>query len=115
MRTGGPALRAHGHPPDRAQWPNGLQGSDLYPTRSRLIAAATSEDAVSCGRISAALVAPFVFDACDANRLWICSYPQAPGSAQTRMDDQVMARNPSDPFKDRTAIGTELRRARREG
>ncbi len=114
MRTGGPALRAHGHPPDRAQRPNGLQGSDLHPTRSRLIAAATSEDAVSCGRISAAPVAQFVFDACDANRFWICSYPPAPDGVPTRMDVQALAREPSGPFKDRTEIGTELRCARRE-
>ncbi len=33
---------------------------------------------------------------------------------QTRLEDVVMARNPSDPFRDKPEIGVELRRALRE-
>ena len=114
MRTGGRALRAHGHPPDRAQRPNGLQGSDPHPTTSRLIADATSEDAVRCGRICAALVAQVVVDACSADRFWIRNHPQAPDGVPTRMDVQAVAREPSGPVRVRTEIGIELRCARRE-
>ena len=95
--------------------PDGMKDSGARPTKSQLIAAAMSEKAVTSGRITAAQVAQFVFDACDANRFWIYSHPKALGGVQTRMEDQVLARNPTDPFKDRPEIGAELRRALREG
>ena len=83
--------------------------------RGRLIAAATSEDAVRCGRICAAPVALFVCDACSAGRFWIRSHPQAPDGVPTRMDVQVLAGKPSCRAKVRSEIGTALRCARREG
>jgi len=79
------------------------------PTRSQLIAQAMSDKAVSSGKISAAQVAQFVFDACAENRFYIYSHPKSLASVQTRLEDMVMPRNPTDPFKDRPDLGEKLR------
>ena len=79
------------------------------PTRSQLIAQAMSDKAVSSGKISAAQVAQFVFDACAENRFYIYSHPKSLASVQTRLEDLVTPRNPTDPFKDRPDLGEKLR------
>ncbi|MDQ2734550.1 MAG: SDR family oxidoreductase, partial [Pseudomonadota bacterium] len=83
------------------------------PTRSQLIGKAMSERAVGKGKVSAADVAQFVFEAIEANRFYIYSHPKALASVQTRMEDVVQARNPTDPFAARPEIGAELRAALR--
>jgi NAD(P)-dependent dehydrogenase (short-subunit alcohol dehydrogenase family) len=83
------------------------------PTRSQLIGKAMSERAVGKGKVSAADVAQFVFEAIEADRFYIYSHPKALGIVQTRLEDIVQARNPTDPFAARPDIGAELRAALR--
>jgi NAD(P)-dependent dehydrogenase (short-subunit alcohol dehydrogenase family) len=83
------------------------------PTRSQLIGKAMSDRAVGSGKISAAEVAQFVFDAIEADRFYIYSHPHALASVQTRLEDVVQGRNPTDPFAGKPEIGTELRAALR--
>ena len=83
------------------------------PTRSQLIGQAMSDKAVGSGKVSAAAVAQMVFDAIAANKFYIYSHPKAIGSVQTRLEDIMMARNPTDPFSHKPEIGIELKRALR--
>ena len=83
------------------------------PTRSQLIAQAMSTKAVTSGKVSAAEVAQFVFDAMDENRFYIYSHPRAIGLVQTRLEDILTPRNPSDPFATRPEVGEKLRAALR--
>ena len=75
-----------------------------------MIAAAMSEKAVTSGRVSAAQVAQLVFDAMAEDRFYVYSHPQALAGVRTRMEDQVLPRNPTDPFAERPEIGQRLRR-----
>jgi len=88
-------------------------GADEKPTRSQLIGKAMSERAVGRGKVSAADVAGFVFEAIEADRFYVYSHPKALGSVQTRIEDIVTPRNPTDPFAARPDIGAELRAALR--
>jgi NAD(P)-dependent dehydrogenase (short-subunit alcohol dehydrogenase family) len=81
------------------------------PTRSQLVARAMSDKAVSSGKVTAAMVAQFVFDAIAERRFYIYSHPQALGNVQTRMEDIVAGRNPTDPFAKRPDVGEMLRKA----
>jgi NAD(P)-dependent dehydrogenase (short-subunit alcohol dehydrogenase family) len=83
------------------------------PTRSQLIGQAMSDKAVGSGKVSAAMVAQNVFDAMRAQRFYIYSHPQALASVQTRLEDIVQARNPTDPFAHKPEIGAGLRAALR--
>ena len=83
------------------------------PTRSQLIGKAMNDRAVGKGKVSAADVAGFVFEAIEADRFYIYSHPKALGIVQTRLEDIVQARNPTDPFAARPDIGAELRAALR--
>ena len=83
------------------------------PTKSQLIGQAMSDRAVGRGKLTAAEVAQFVFDAVDEDRFYIYSHPHALSSVQTRLEDIVQARNPTDPFAARPEIGAELRAALR--
>ncbi|HEX4234909.1 MAG TPA: SDR family oxidoreductase [Caldimonas sp.] len=83
------------------------------PTRSQLIGKAMSDRAVGSGKVSAADVARFVFDAIGERRFYIYSHPKSLASVQTRLEDIVQARNPTDPFAGRPEIGAELRAALR--
>jgi len=83
------------------------------PTRSQVIQQALSEKAVGSGRVSAAHVAQFVFDAVAERRFYIYSHPHALGTVRTRMEDVLQPRNPSDPFADKPEIGAQLRAALR--
>ena len=94
--------------------PAELQDPAGRPTRSQQIAAAMSEKAVTRGKVSAAQVAQFVFDAMADGRFYIYSHPQALDSVRTRMEDQVSGRNPTDPFHERPDIGDRLRAKLRE-
>ena len=83
------------------------------PTKSQLIGRAMNDRAVGSGKVSAADVARFVLEAIEERRFYIYSHPKALGSVQTRLEDVVQARNPSDPFAGRPEIGAELRAALR--
>ena len=83
------------------------------PTRSQLIGQAMSDKAVGSGKVTAAAVAQKVFDAVSTDQFYIYSHPKAIGSVQTRMEDILMARNPTDPFVDKPEIGTQLKTALR--
>ena len=81
------------------------------PTRSQLIGQAMSDKAVGSGKVSAAEVAQKVFDAIAANQFYIYSHPKAIASVQTRMEDIMLARNPTDPFAHKPELGVALRQA----
>ena len=80
-------------------------------TRSQMISQAMSDKAVSSGRVSAAQVAAMLFEAMDEERFYIFSHPQALASVQTRLEDVMQLRNPTDPFKDKPELGAKLRAA----
>ena len=92
--------------------PTDLQ-SDAKPTRSQLIGQAMSDKAVSSGKLTAAQIAQFVFDAVDEGRFYIYSHPKSLGSVQTRLEDIMASRNPTDPFAHKPELGAELRAALR--
>ena len=92
--------------------PASLQ-ADAPPTRAQLIGKAMSEKAVSSGKVSAADVAAQVFAAMRDGRFYIYSHPKALGGVQTRLDDLLQGRNPTDPFRERPEVGTQLRDALR--
>ena len=91
--------------------PTELRGSK--PTQSQLIGQAMSEKAVGSGKVSAADVAQLVFDAVAANQFYIYSHPKAIKSVQTRLEDIVQTRNPTDPFAGKPEIGQQLKDALR--
>ena len=93
--------------------PEELKVPGAKPTQSQLIGQAMSDKAVGSGKVTAAEVAQMVFDAIAANRFYIYSHPKAIGSVQTRMEDVLQARNPTDPFAHKPELGVELRRALR--
>ncbi|WP_457419729.1 SDR family oxidoreductase [Roseateles sp. P5_E7] len=79
------------------------------PTKSQLISQAQTDKAVSSGKLTAADVAALVFDAIDHNKFYIFSHPQALAGVQTRLEDVMLQRNPTDAFVDRPEIGVGLR------
>jgi NAD(P)-dependent dehydrogenase (short-subunit alcohol dehydrogenase family) len=83
------------------------------PTKSQLIGQAMSDKAVGSGRITAPMVAQYVFDAMREQRFYIYSHPRALGSVQSRMEDLLEPRNPTDPFAAKPEVGVELRAALR--
>ncbi len=91
--------------------PSELRGSK--PTKSQLIGQAMTSKAVYSGKVSAADVAQRVFDAVAANQFYIYSHPKAIKSVQTRMEDIVQIRNPTDPFAGKPEIGQQLKDALR--
>jgi NAD(P)-dependent dehydrogenase (short-subunit alcohol dehydrogenase family) len=95
--------------------PAAMQDPNAPPTKSQLIAQAMTDKATSGGRVTAADVAAKVFDALRENRFYIYSHPKALGTVQARLEDVVLGRNPTDPFKDRPEIGVQLRAALRAG
>jgi NAD(P)-dependent dehydrogenase (short-subunit alcohol dehydrogenase family) len=94
--------------------PEEFKQRGIKPTKSQLIGQAMSDKAVGSGKVSAADVAQMVFDAVAADRFYIYSHPKAINSVQTRLEDIMMARNPTDPFAHKPEIGAELKKALRE-
>ena len=102
--------------------PTGISHSDRnrpaelagdQPTRSQLIAQAMSDMAVSSGKVTAETVAQSVFAAMAEQQFYIYSHPNQLGNVQSRMEDIIASRNPSDPFVKRPEIGEQLRKALR--
>ena len=83
------------------------------PTKSQLIQQAMTGKAVDSGKVSAADVAQLVFDAMASRQFYIYSHPKAIKSVQTRLEDILQARNPTDPFADKPQIGQQLKDALR--
>ena len=82
---------------------------DRALTPSQLIAKAMTDKAVDSGKVSAAEVANFVFDAIAERRFYIYSHPRSLASVQVRLEDIVSARNPTDPFAHKPELGVQLR------
>lgn len=93
--------------------PEAFADAQSRPTKSQLIAQAMSDKAVTSGKVSAADVAQFVFDAMAEQRFYIYSHPKSLANVQTRLEDIMTPRNPSDPFAARPEIGAQLRAALR--
>jgi NAD(P)-dependent dehydrogenase (short-subunit alcohol dehydrogenase family) len=93
--------------------PQEFSNPDAKPTRSQLIAQAMTNKAVSSGKVTAAMVAQYVLDAVRDDRFYIYSHPKALASVQTRLEDVMQQRNPSDPLKDAPEMGRQLREALR--
>jgi hypothetical protein len=70
-----------------------------------------SDQAVTKGKVSAAQVAQWVFDAMDENRFYIYSHPKSLASVQVRLEDIMTPRNPTDPFAAKPELGQQLRAA----
>ena len=83
------------------------------PSRSQQVQQAMTEKAVGSSKVSAAQVAQFVFDAMAERRFYVFSHPQALAGLQTRLEDVMQLRNPSDPFAARPQLGEQLRAALR--
>ena len=79
------------------------------PTRSQLIGQAMSDKAVGSGKVSAAQVAQFVFDAVAEKRFYVYSHPKALATVQTRLEDIMTQRNPTDPFAHKPELGEQLK------
>ncbi len=84
------------------------------PTKSQQIGQAMMDKAVGSGKVSAADVAQQVFDAVARDQFYIYSHPKAIQSVQTRFEDIMQARNPTDPFADKPEIGRQLKAALRQ-
>ena len=93
--------------------PSDAHEAGAKPTQSQRIGQAMSDKAVGSGKVSAAEVAQMVFDAVAAKQFYIYSHPKAIGSVQTRLEDVLMARNPTDPFAHKPELGADLRKALR--
>ena len=78
-------------------------------TRSQLIGQAMSDKAVSSGKVSAAQVAQFVFDAIAQRHFYVYSHPKSLASVQVRLEDIMTPRNPTDPFAHKPELGEKLR------
>ncbi len=87
----------------------------VKPTRSQRIAQAMSDQAVSKGKISAAQVAQWVFDACAENHFYIYSHPKSLARVLVRLEDIMTPRNPTDPFAAKPELGAKLRADLRGG
>jgi NAD(P)-dependent dehydrogenase (short-subunit alcohol dehydrogenase family) len=82
-------------------------------TKSQLIGQAQSDKAVGSGKLTAADVAQKVFAALEADQFYIYSHPHALAGVQERMEDLVLIRNPTDPFKSKPEIRAKLKAALR--
>jgi NAD(P)-dependent dehydrogenase (short-subunit alcohol dehydrogenase family) len=89
--------------------PQDMLDEGAAPTRSQVIGRAMSSKAIGSGRVTAPIVAGFVFESIEENRFYIFSHPNALKNVQTRMEDVVLRRNPTDPFAERPEVGAQLR------
>ncbi|MEH0167514.1 SDR family oxidoreductase [Paucibacter sp. JuS9] len=83
------------------------------PSKSQLISQAMTDKAVTSSKVTAADVAALVFDAMDREQFYIFSHPKALAGVQTRLEDVMQLRNPTDPFHDKPEIGQQLKAALR--
>ena len=83
--------------------------NDTGPTRSQLIGQAMSDKAVGSGKVTAAEVAEFVFDAIGERRFYVYSHPKSLAAVQVRLEDIMTPRNPTDPFAHKPELGEKLK------
>lgn len=88
--------------------------SDAQPTASQMIAQVMSSKAVTSGRLTATDVANLVFKGVEDRQFYLYTHPQALAMVQTRLEDVVQVRNPTDPFVGKPEIGEQLKKALRE-
>ncbi len=93
--------------------PDDAQEDGRKATTSQRVAQGLIEKAVAGGRVTAADVARFVFDALEADRFYIYSHPKALAPVGTRAEDILATRNPTDPYRERPELGEQLRAALR--
>ncbi|MCK9687384.1 SDR family oxidoreductase [Scleromatobacter humisilvae] len=93
--------------------PDDAQEDGRQATTSQRVAQGLIEKAVAGGRVTAADVAQFVFDALEAGRFYIYSHPKALAPVGTRAEDILATRNPTDPYRERPELGEQLRAALR--
>ena len=79
------------------------------PTKSQLIGKAMTTKAVGSGKVTAAQVAQLRLRRRRREALLHLQPPEGAGSVQTRLEDIMQARNPTDPFAGKPEIGAELR------
>ena len=89
--------------------PDEFRNDSAPLTKSQMIGQAMSDKAVSSGKVTAAQVAQFVFDAVAAQQFYIYSHPKSLASVQTRLEDIMLPRNPTDPFAHKPELGEQLR------
>ena len=82
-------------------------------TRSQRVGQAMMDKAVQSGKVSAADVAQQTFAAITSGQFYIYSHPQALASVQTRMEDILQMRSPSDPFAGKPQVREQLKAALR--
>ncbi len=85
------------------------EGQAAPLTKAQRVGQAMTDKAVGKGKVSAAEVAQFVFDAVAERRFYVFSHPRALGIVSQRTDALVQGRNPGDPFEARPEVGAELR------
>lgn len=88
--------------------------SEGKPTPSQLIAQAMSTKAVTSGKVTASETAALVYDAIEKGQFYVYTHPQALAMVQTRLEDVVQGRNPTDPFAGKPEIGEQLRQSLRQ-
>jgi len=93
--------------------PQDAQDEGHRATASQRVAQGLIEKAVAGGRVTAADVAQFVFDALEADRFYIYSHPKALAPVMTRAEDILAGANPADPYRERPELGEQLRAALR--
>ncbi|MBT9457846.1 MAG: SDR family oxidoreductase [Burkholderiaceae bacterium] len=93
--------------------PAELSEADAKPTQSQLIGQAMSGKAVTSGKLTAAHVAQLVMDAVEADQFYIFSHPKSLATVQTRLEDVMLQRNPTDPFAGKPELGAQLKAALR--
>ena len=93
--------------------PQELATPAAKPTKSQRISQVITDKAVNSGKVTAAEVAHKVFDAMAAGQFYIYSHPAALATVQTRFEDVVQGRNPSDPFAYKPELGVELKKSLR--
>jgi len=81
------------------------------PTVSQRASLALTQKAVNSGKVSAAELAQTTFDAVRDGQFYIYSHPEALGNVQSRMEDIVARRNPSDPYAATPKVREHLRNA----
>ena len=85
------------------------EGEGGAATPSQAMAQAMLARAVGNGKVSAAQVAQMVFDAVAEGRFYIFSHPRALAPVQSRLEDILLQRNPSDPYAAKPELREELR------
>jgi NAD(P)-dependent dehydrogenase (short-subunit alcohol dehydrogenase family) len=93
--------------------PAAMQDDGAAATASQRAAQAMSDKAVGAGKVSAADVVARVFDAMAQRQFYVYSHPKALATVQTRLEDIVLIRNPSDPFAGKPELRAGLQQALR--